>query len=181
MKKYILLLKVLLPAVMCFILIRIIEIPFSFYPLSFGLIIGVVNWSFHKYKPILGVSLSVFVSYIAFFVAYFSFAITGKLLGFIDRNSGSVLALTISAYVIAPLLVFYGYRFVFDGPKAKITAFIIMLSIIILVLQSYLFYYNELNQKSINAFAGWQIIMSLALQLIICQKELKASFKSENI
>ncbi len=176
MTKNIFILKILLPSVICFILIHIIKISFSFYPLSFGLVIGIINWNIHKNNSLLGVLLSILVSYGAFLIAFFSFAVTGATFDFMDGDSGSILGLTISAYIIAPLLLFLSYTFVFRIPKNKLSIIIIIISVILLIVQNYFFYSQGLNQNSINSFTGWQVIMALALQLMIYQKELKKLF-----
>jgi hypothetical protein len=163
--------KIVLPSIICFLLIRIAKIPFSFYPLSFGLIIGIINWNVHKYNPYLGAISSVIISYTAFYIAYFSFVITGGIVSFMG-DSGSVLGLTISTYVIAPILVFLFYKFIFKMSNSKLTMLIVIISIFVLVLQNYFFYSNELNKESLNSFTAWQIVMALALQLIIYQKEI---------
>jgi len=87
MKNCILILKILLPVAICLILIGIIKIPFSYYPLSFGLVIGLANWNSHKYNLLLGVLLSIFVSHIAFYLAYFSFAITINIFSFMKGDT----------------------------------------------------------------------------------------------
>ncbi|PCI31011.1 MAG: hypothetical protein COB60_12990 [Flavobacteriaceae bacterium] len=172
MKENIFIFKILLPITICFILINIVKIPFSFYPLSFGLIIGLANWNIYKYKLFLGVLLSIFVSYLAFFIAYFSFTITGKMFSFMKGDSGSVLGIVISTYIIAPLLVFTFYKFVFKIINSKITIFIIIASISILVLMFYFLFSVELIHESLDLYTIWQMIMILALQLIIYQSKI---------
>ena len=156
----------------CFILIRIIKVPFNIYPLSFGLIIGLTNWNMHKYKPFLGVLLSIFVSYLAFFIAYFSFALTGSIFSFMKGDSGNILGLTISTYIIAPLLVFLLYKTVFKIINSKITFFIITISIFLLIVLFYLCNLIGLIDESLDSYTIWQIIMISALQLIINQTKI---------
>lgn len=175
MKKNILILKVLLPSVVSFALIRIVEIPFSFYPLSFALVIGIVNWNIHKYKPLLGIFLSIWVSYLTFLIAYSSMLLVGYLTKELFKNAFNdetigIITFSISPYIIAPLLVFWGYSFIFNISKTKLTKTIIFVSIMLINLQYYFFYSQGLNQNSINSFTGWQVIMIIALQLIITQK-----------
>ena len=176
-KENILIYRLLLPLVIYFILIWILKVPFGFYPLTFGLIVGLVNWNIHRYKPVFGVFLSVFISYLAFFIAYYSFYITGRVFSFMKGDSGIVLGIAISTYIIAPLLVFLFYRLVFKLFISRITVSIITISIILLVLYNYLFYSKELNQESLNSFTIWQMVMILALQLIIYQNKIFTSDK----
>ena len=175
MKTNIFILKILLPVVVSFILIRVIKIPFSFYPLSFALVIGIFNWDIHKYKPLLGILLNVLVSYVTFLLAYSSMALVGYVTRglfnnvFNDETVG-IITFSISPYVIAPLLVFWGYSFVFEIPKTKLTTTIVVVSVILINVQYYYLYFQGLNQNSINSFTGWQVIMALALQLMLNQK-----------
>jgi hypothetical protein len=60
----------------------------------------------------------------------------------------------------------------------KLTAFIISLSITLLILQSYFFVkFPMIETKAFNPQTMWQAIMALALQLIIYQKDIKELFK----
>ena len=169
--KEIFIFKIILPLTICYIVINIIKIPFSFYPLSFALIIALANWEMHKYKPFLGVLLSILVSYLAFFIAYFSYALTGRIFNFMKGDSGSILGLVISMYIIAPLLVFGFYKLVFKIINSKITYFIFISSISFLIFLFYFFKSIEVIQDSFDSYALWQMIMILALQLIIYQSK----------
>ncbi len=176
MNNILLLLKIIISPILCVLCIYFIIDDLSYYPLSFGLIIGLVNWYYHKYNPFLGVILSLIVSYITFFIAYFSLLITGEIFNFLS-DLGHIIALIISAFIIAPLLVFFAYKFVFNYPKTKLTIYIILFSVILLVLQAYFFFnyddfiLTDLNKsKIVNPFTIWQVIMALSLQLIITQR-----------
>ena len=48
----------------------------EYYPLSFGIIIGLSNWDRYKIHPLLGVLFCLILSYLAFFGGYFSIYIT---------------------------------------------------------------------------------------------------------
>lgn len=169
--------RILLPPILCVFCLYFLIDDLFLYPLTFGLIIGFFNWNFHIYKPLIGVLLSVFVSYLTFFVAYFSLALTAKIFDSFG-DTGNIIALTISTSIIAPILVFYAYKYVFYISKSKLTLQIILISIVLLILESWFFYDGSLRNddimktiKIINPYSVWQIIMAIALQLLItCQK-----------
>ncbi|WP_345273401.1 hypothetical protein [Flaviramulus aquimarinus] len=177
MEKYKLVLRVILPSMLCAILIHITNISLEYSTLSFGLIIGLINWGGHKYKPLLGVLLSVLASFVSFIIAYLSFAVTGAIFSFMDGDSGSVFGLAISTSIIAPLLLFFSCTFVFKIPKTRLTKLVIIFSLIILVSQSYLHYYIDSlsidfpNYKILKPYTIWQMVMALALQLLLNQIE----------
>ena len=176
MKNIFLVLNIIAPSILCILCIYFIIDDLFYYPLSFGLIIGLVNWYHHKYNPFVGVILSLIVSYFTFFLAYFSLLIIGEIFNFLS-DLGHIIGVIISAFIIAPILVFFAYKFVFDYPKTKLTAYIVLFSIILLVLQAYFFFNHDdlissslTKSKVLNPFTIWQIIMALSLQLIITQR-----------
>ena len=149
----------------------------EYYPLSFGLVVGIVNWDVHRYRPILGVLLSLFVSYVSFFIAYFSLGIFGNIRDSILENTNfvisddsmGVLGFVISPFVIAPLLVFFFYRFVFFIPKSKLTLMTIMFTVLLLAIISYSII-SYADNSIVKPYILWQLVMAIALQLIINQK-----------
>ncbi|GEM_PF-2797478 len=175
MEKYKLVFKVILPSILCAILIYITNIPLEYSTLSFGLIIGLVNWNLHKYKPLLGTLLSVFVSFVSFTISYLSFVATKAIFDSVNLDSESVLSTMVSINVIAPLLLLFSYSFVFKIPKTRLTTLVIIFSLIILVSQSYLHYYIDLlsidfpNYKILKPYILWQMVMALTIQLLVNQ------------
>lgn len=177
--------KLILPSIICLLVIYVTRISIWYYPLLFGVVIGVINWKKHKYKPFIGVFISVLLSLLSFWLAYFSlglFSWLKELLLYtkitIGNDSAKDLSFLISIFVIAPLLVFYSYKFVFNIPKRRATFAIIIVSILLLVLQARFFYYNNTSffeeewlNKNIT-FVIWQFIMALAIQLILYQNDL---------
>lgn len=161
-----------------------------FFPLIFGSVIGLINFRTHKYNPYTGIILSIIVSFATFFIAYFSIWVVIYILNYlnellvIDINDAKILTLSfiISPFIIAPLLVYYGYTFIFNFPKTKFTLLVVLIAILLLILQACFYYYYEdfKNNSAINIYLIWQVIMVLALQLIIYQRELKALFKHKN-
>jgi hypothetical protein len=182
-----LIIKILMPSILCILLIYITNMQLEYSTLFFGFFIGITNWDLHKYNLCLGILLSVLVSFVSFLIAYFSFAITGNIFNLIvSGDSGKVLGLNVSTNIIAPLLVFLLYRIVFNISKTRLTTFVIILSLVILVSQNYLYRYldslsiNVLESKILNSYAIWQIIMALALQLILYQKEILVMLSPKN-
>ncbi|MFL0094806.1 hypothetical protein, partial [Tenacibaculum maritimum] len=103
-----------------------------FYPLSFGFIIGLFNWKKHKYNPYLGTILSLIVSNISFWLAFLCIGIFSAFREFIMNNTSFVIGedmniyyLMISAFIIAPILVFFSYKFIFNLPKTKLSLIVI--------------------------------------------------------
>jgi len=185
MKNLELYLILILPPILCAFLFSVTDISLDYLPLSFGLIIGFINWKAHKFKPLLGVLLSVLISYISFFIALFSSFIFGYIREFIMGMTNFVISdttirnfsLIITSFIFAPLLVFFFYKYIFYMPKTKLSLIIKITTVIILVLISCIFINIEQMDIS-NSFFLWQIIMALAVQIIIYQKQL---FKSNNI
>jgi hypothetical protein len=115
-------LKIILPSILCFIVIITIKMDIEYYPLSFGLIIGFINWNNHKYGISIGIFLSLLASYTSFFIAFFTFPLLFEAFKLLfGEDTGSVTALAISSFIIAPLLVFFLYKYVFHYSKTKIT------------------------------------------------------------
>lgn len=144
----------------------------------------------HRYKPIIGITFSIIVSYTIFFITYFSWGSINNFIEFILKSTGnrfygkeSIILITfvVFFFIIAPLLVFYAYRFVFNIPKTKLTKLIVVLSLIIIF--SYSFFYLYLaNSSSIDSLTNlyiWQSVIALGLQLILYQKEVKKIYKNK--
>lgn len=179
--------KILLPSVICGMIVYFSSISIEYYPLLFGLVIGLINWDTHIYKPLLGVIFSTLASYASFFIALFSSFVFGYIHDFIVKSTNFVISdnmtrnfsIIVTSFIIAPLLVFFFYKYVFKIPKTKINLIIIYSSILLLVFVSYSFIEIE-ERNLLNPFFLWQIIMALSLQLILYQKELKMLFKAKN-
>ncbi len=180
--------KIILPAILCVLIIYITKMSLWYYPLSFGVIIGLVNWKKHKYNSYIGTLLSVIVSFASFWISFFFFGVFSALREFIINNTNYsinesmlVYYLIISAFIIAPILVFTLYKFVFKIPKTKFSLYIIISSIILLILD-FMFFWNfqETNNFSeMLPYVIWQFIMALSLQLILYQEEIKALFNKK--
>lgn len=180
--------RILLPPLICGIIVYYSNLSIEYYPMLFGLIIGLINWDVHVYKPLLGILLSILTSYASFFIALFSSFVFGYIQEYIMETTDFVISdrvtrnfsIIVTSFIIAPLLVFFLYRYVFNIPNSKISLIITGISIILLVLISYSFIEIE-DKHLLNPFFLWQIIMALAIQLILYQKELKTLFKPKNV
>lgn len=194
MKKYNIILNVIIPPLACILSIIFFDKLFYYLPLIFGLVIGISNWKLHKYKPYLGVFLSVLVLYIAYSLTILSFSIYEPIWNFLKENINYIISkedvskvgFILSPFIIAPLLVFYAYRFVFNIPKTKITFWVIATFTIFLALQSYILFNKSdyfstqfKDYKLFNPYVVWQPIMALGLQLILYQKELIFLYKNK--
>ncbi len=117
-------------------------------------------------------------AYIAFFAAYFSFFLLLSLKNVIGEDKASLISFIIAPNLIAPLLVFIAYRFIYKYEKSKFTLSIVFLSTsLLLTLSVFIFCFidsleSNMHIRSINLFLIWQIIMALALQLIIYQEQI---------
>lgn len=198
MKSTILLFKIILP-LLSFVIILTNPVFFKlelfgifYYPLSFGLIIAIINWEKNKYNFLSGVFLSLLISHLTFFLSFFSMEffmhigkfISGNFNSLMSNNLPRELTFTLSAFLLAPILVFWGYKFLFDIRKSRVTIWIVIITIVLLTFQSYFFFNlsnfstNNFNNKNIlNPFSIWQIIMALAIQLIIYQTNIKEMWK----
>ena len=169
-------LKIILPPIICLLIIVLTEMGIEYYPLSFGLIIGFINWNNHKYGISIGIFLSLLASYTSFFIAFFTFPLLFEAFKLLfGEDTGSVTALAISSFIIAPLLVFFLYKYVFHYSKTKITNYIILVSVLILITVFYLSdsqYFNFIKVLKLDHYGIWQVIMALAIQTIIYQKEI---------
>jgi multisubunit Na+/H+ antiporter MnhB subunit len=170
-------LKIISPSIICALVILLTELSLDYYPILFGLIIGLVNWDLHKYKPYFGVLLSLLASFGCFFIAFYSSYLVENVVDFIFKDtdyfvgdeSRGTLTFIISPFIIAPILVFSAYRYIFNFPKVKQTTWIILISIILLVLIACLAFYYGIGRP----FVFWQVIMALSIQLILYQHKFK--------
>lgn len=166
-------LQIVLPAIVCLLIAYFTKTSIWYYPLSFGLVIGLVNWSSHKNNPLLGTLLVVLVSYASFFASYFGVGFVAYLLDFMKGDEGALLALSIAPNIISPLLLFILFHFIFKIKKNKLRIFVILFSIIFLFFYSYIpisleWYYLHDN-RLLNPSVIWQVIMALAIQILIHQ------------
>jgi len=183
MKGFEIILKIFLPSVLCTLFIYLFEVNLFYFPLIFGLVIGLINLKAHKLNILFGVVLSIVISCFVFLVSYFSLLIFGKILGFL-LELGNIISIILAAFFLSPVLAFTGYRYLFNFQKTKFSTIVMWVSILFLILYSYfMLIESEFNSsdlssfKLFNPFVMWQIIMAIAIQLILYQKEIKNLFK----
>ncbi|MAN28780.1 MAG: hypothetical protein CMH15_12735 [Mesonia sp.] len=157
------------------------------FPLIFTLVIGLININKFKFNFLKSLLLCVFFSYLSFFVGYFGSFFLGKLLGGFG-DLGNISAIIISAFIISPILLYYSYSYIFELFKTKFNIYVMTITLTLMFIISFYTFYimdyisdnNFFDTKLLNPFLLWQVIMALALQLILHQKELKALFKTKN-
>jgi hypothetical protein len=172
-------LKIITPPIFCVIIIVFTKMSIYYYPLSFGFIIGLFNWKKHKHNPYFGTILSLIVSNVSFWLAFLCIGIFSEFREFIMNNTDLIIGedmniyyLMISVFIIAPILVFFSYKFIFNFPKTKFSLYV-MIGCIILLITDFILYSNYLdyiNTSGMLPYILWQTIMALAIQLIIHQK-----------
>jgi len=179
-KNFGILIRILAPPFICILVIYITGSNLISYPLVFGLCIGLVNWYYHKFNPILGVFISIVLSFTIFLIGFFGYGFWKNLLEIIKnfmipfQNNWSIpdSAYILTTFIISPLLVFFAYKFIFNFPKSKFTLLIIVLSIAVLILIG-LFQTDDNKHNIMNHYNLWQFVMILSLQLIITQRDFK--------
>ena len=157
------------------------------FPLIFTLVIGLININKFKFNFLKSLLLCVFFSYLSFFVGYFGSFFLGKLLGGFG-DLGNISGIIIYAFIISPILLYYSYSYIFELFKTKFNIYVMTITLTLMFIISFYTFYimdyisdnNFFDTKLLNPFLLWQVIMALALQLILHQKELKALFKTKN-
>lgn len=179
MKYKTVLLKILLPTLLCSLTVINFNIAFIYHPIAIGLIIGVFNWDVYKINPISGFILSIMILYIAYFIIKLIFLIIG--ISFhIFPSPESVIAITLSGFILLPLLIYHSYGYLFNCPKTKFTTWIKFFSITSLAIYSFITFNAfsrimsipinfAVENKLLNPYALWQIVLVFSLQLIIYQ------------
>lgn len=179
--------KIILPSIICTLIIVTTQISIEYYPISFGLVLGLINWKNYKFNPYLGLFFTIIISFVCFLLAYISFPLLSTILKpLLGEDLSSFISIEIAAFVIGPLLVFFSYSYIFNYPKKSIiTRNIILGVIIILVFVSTLFFIlpdskitTLLKDIKLIHYTIWQIVMALGIQLIIYQKEIFFRLKS---
>ncbi len=181
MEHFKILYKMLLTPVICVALLYLTGSNLFLYPLIFGLTLSFINWNYHKYHLGLSTLLFVLFQYLVFIIGLFGYAIWKDIfysfkLDTLNINEG--LPYIFSAFVVAPILVFFSCKLFFKFKGGKFTWLIVVATIVILILVG-VSQINSLKTSLFNRYNLWQIIMVLAIQLIIYQNELKSMFTSK--
>lgn len=169
-------LKILLPAILCGVIIGLTEFDQMIYPIIFGIIIGVGNWR-KVNNHFLYFLYGCIGSYISFLIAYLSLFLLWSLKHILGEEVASLIGLIIAPNVIAPVLIFILYKFIYGFEETKFTRVLIIGSISLLTLiSSYYLLFNNNSEMEVNGtsnlFLNWQVIMALTIQMIIYQEEL---------
>lgn len=165
--------SILTPCLVCFSLIFFFNIGISYYPLIFAVVIAAFNLRHYKVNKYLGVFLSILFSYLVFFLSVRSFividTIFDSLIKFfkINLNHESIgfskLVFIIS--VISPLLLMFSFSYLFDLFQKSISKWIIILSILLLIIITYL--------KLGHMYLNWIVIISILTQSLILLNKIK--------
>jgi len=165
--------RILLPAII-FIILGYVNISkvvsfeiftYIYIPISFGLVIGIVYWNFHRHKPLLGLFIGLLGTIASYLIGYLGiFLITG--------SKG-----LISVTIISPLLIFLLYGYLFRIPLSKFSKIVIIIAITILIVYEYSLqsapkdvHKYLTSHKIFNFIQIWRIIIAVALGIIVHQK-----------
>ncbi len=186
LNKILLLSRILLPAVLCSLLVLCLMNGYYEYLviLTFGIAIVLFNYGETKYNFILSFLVSVISCYVVFFLSIAISGIIGYLImgGDVDEKiEGLILGIDINNLlslipiaIISPLLMFYSFQIIFIIEKNRYFNIIKWFSILILPFLGIVFRGFFDNSYS---YIYWQVVMALALQVIIYQKEITELFK----
>jgi len=185
MEKTKLILKIILSPFISVLILFLTEWNLFFYPLIFSLIISITNYKLYR-DSTKGFILSIIFSYLSFFVGYFGWGLFLKLIEAVgitnDIHIGNWfytdLAFLITVFIIAPTLALELNKSLFENTKTKTTLWIIIITIGILALISFV-HDNQKVENYFNIMNVWQLIIIFGLQLIINQKSLKTIFRVE--
>ena len=176
MEKTKLILKIVLSPFISVLILFLTEWNLFLYPLIFSLIISISNYKLY-HDSTKGIILSIIFSYLSFFAGYFGWGLFLKIIEAIgitnDIHIGNWfytdLAFLISGFIIAPLLTLKLNKSLFKNTKTKTTFWIIYISILTLVLISFV-HNDQKVENYFNIMNVWHLIIMFGLQLIINQK-----------
>jgi hypothetical protein len=179
MEKTKLILKIILSPFISVLILFLTEWNLFVYPLILSLIISISNYKLYR-DSTKGIILSLIFSYLSFFAGYFGWGLFLKAIEAIgitnDIHIGNWfytdLAFLISAFIIAPLLTLKLNKSLFENTKTKTTLWIIIITIGILVLISFI-HNNQDVENYFNIMNVWHLIILFGLQLIINQKSIR--------
>jgi len=149
------------------------EIALYFYqPITFGLIIGLVFWKFFTSNPLINLCLGIGGCLVCYLIGYVGIFLIGDV-----ENRITPL---VSMFIVAPLLTFLLYGYLFKIPITRFTTTVIILTPVILIVYAYCLHtaprnINQYltNHKIFNALQMWQIVMAIAIGLLVNQKQIK--------
>jgi len=164
--------KIISAPFLCLIAIYFIKIDFEYYPVSFAIIMSIINLRKLRLKPLMGLVVNVTSSAIIFFLGYaLSLFFISSLKTYLGEDLSGLIGLIIGADIFAPLTLFIVYNYIFKVSKGKLYKFTVAITIAILIIYNCVNYFNYPFLK-IDSYLLWQVVMSLAVQLSIYYKEL---------
>lgn len=177
-------LKIVLPSIICLLIFYFYKINFYLFALPIGLLLAFANYTYFKKNRYLKSFLSIVISYVIFIIGYIVVLVLGSLLNNSFSDLGSILALILAAFCISPILLFYSLNLLYKFPKTSFSLLVRIISILLLVIYTtYLFWdgnleYFKIGEKNylLNPYIIWQPLMLFSVQLILYQRELKALF-----
>jgi hypothetical protein len=132
--------NIILPFILCFlvtyilILKIIISVPANLLPFGFGIVIGVFNYNYYKYKiyflnVLQVVIICIIISYLCFYFSLLLFPILSLFFQYIlellemsySKERYNFLYIPITVNFIAPYSLFFAHKFIFNFPKTKFT------------------------------------------------------------
>lgn len=172
--------RILSPSLLLILINVFLKIGIEYYPLSFSLVLIIFNWKKNKGGMFFGLISIIILSYISFFIAYFSIYLLHEIFKLFQFQTYSgIVSIAVSSFIIAPILVFFSFKFIFNYSNTKITYRIILISLFFLIIVSCIFYYfndNEiikfLKNNKLDHYTFWQVIMALAIQFLTFQKSI---------
>ena len=176
--------KLFLPSFLTLFLFLLVNIDIGYHVLFFSLIIVLFNHKRINHSIAMSYFLSVLLSFLSFFISIaLYFGIGYIIMLFIDldkleniyvfKYNCKELLFMLPVTIISPILMFIGYHILFKIRKTNFSKIIKLTSIILLVLYGLIMQNFNDHYSSIT----WQFTMTLALQLILYQEELKALIK----
>lgn len=179
---------ILVPTIICFIISYFLDkkylssTPIYLMPIFFGVILGSLNYKYYKHKVYFNqliqvVFISIIISFLCLFFVLISYLLIIEILDiFIEslsmalgKESISKLAIFFTSYLVAPLIIIFTFKGIFEYPKEKTTKIIILASLVVSILLGCLIY-KEIIVNKLSLL--WFPIVILSIQLILYQREI---------
>ncbi|PQJ21565.1 hypothetical protein [Tenacibaculum sp. SG-28] len=174
MKSQLAFLKLIYPAFVCIIFIFTTKVNLEYYPLIFGVTIGLFNVKHNRHPVLLGILLCVIASYMSFFAGYLGFFL---LLGFfkplLGEEIGAYIFIILCPFIISPIILYYLLKYLFDIGNNKVNNYIMFFSIVTLVIIAVVFFlkaqgiYDYDYNSLFSPYVLWSFIMAFSIQILI--------------
>lgn len=188
MEKYFLVLKIILTPFISVLFLFLTNSDLFLYPLVFSLVVTLSNFKLHRFQLVIGMILSIILSYLSFFIGFYGYSLFHKLIDFVgipnDITIGewfyTDLAGCISIFIIAPFLTIFLNKLLFRNTKTKLTKWILFLTTFLILFVSFV-YHNQETNNIFQIFNLWQLVTIFGLQLIINQESIVVMFEKKGI